>query len=741
MREAYRKLNDEERKSESGQALLAQIKATDAEIKKLDASIGNHQRNVGNYSASGQQSFRTVAQEIRMLTGVTGSLPAPLQRVVTGMHSMTGAARKFIATPIGAVIAAIVVAVQALTGWFKKSEIGQLAFAKASGYVGGVLKVFEKIVIGVGDAIYNAFSNPKEAVINLWNTIKKALVDRLSLLGDAFKAIGDIISGGFRGGYKELWTSLKALGKQVTLDVTAPYRAVGRSISKINEEGKKGVKISTERHNIDKEIEKIQDRRLDLEKDGNKNKKELNELRKQELDLIDRKIALEEKAGNKEKVRELKRQRNSMLNTGVGKTPKTPKTTKKEVYDATFDIEQARITALKDGYEKEKAQIELNHKKRLDDIKKRAKELTKAERELLEKYSKNQMDNELAKLDANKAKKDNEKLQRDKDFLIQYLKEFGGFHEKRLAISEKYDDKILKSKSKNEKKLLEAQRKRALSEIDIEEFKASINFADMFANVNEKSTETIIALRNKLAAFIKNASESLTPEQLKPFIDALARADDIIEKRKNPYVALISGIGEAKVALKKYKNAKDENLDVKDVEKYANAFRVAMKSVGDSMIAVSENMREWGNLGADFLAAFNDDTADVADNLIDIAEGGGQVGAGIAKMFAGDVVGGIKDVIKGLTGVVSGIVRINDKVKEKKIQKLQKQVEDTERAYELLGEQIDNAYGKDASKLIEDSNKLLENQKKLILLQIKEEEAKKKTDKAKIEAWKRELKT
>ena len=89
MRHAYRQLTEEERNSEYGLKLIEQIKSTDAEIKKLDASIGNHQRNVGNYGAFGANSFRVVSQEIRMMTGVFGKLPAPMQRAVTGMNAMS----------------------------------------------------------------------------------------------------------------------------------------------------------------------------------------------------------------------------------------------------------------------------------------------------------------------------------------------------------------------------------------------------------------------------------------------------------------------------------------------------------------------------------------------------------------------------------------------------------------------------------------------------------------------------
>lgn len=49
MRTTYRGLTEEERNSSFGKELLASINQADSKIKALDATIGNHQRNVGNY--------------------------------------------------------------------------------------------------------------------------------------------------------------------------------------------------------------------------------------------------------------------------------------------------------------------------------------------------------------------------------------------------------------------------------------------------------------------------------------------------------------------------------------------------------------------------------------------------------------------------------------------------------------------------------------------------------------------
>ena len=52
LRNSYRALSEEQRNSEGGKIMLADIQRLDTQVKTLDATIGNHQRNVGNYSSA-----------------------------------------------------------------------------------------------------------------------------------------------------------------------------------------------------------------------------------------------------------------------------------------------------------------------------------------------------------------------------------------------------------------------------------------------------------------------------------------------------------------------------------------------------------------------------------------------------------------------------------------------------------------------------------------------------------------
>lgn len=764
MRVAYRAMTEEERNSPYGVQLREQIMATDKEIKKLDASIGNHQRNVGNYSKFATANFRVVGQQIRMMGGMFGTLPAPLQKATSVLYNMTSAARAFIATPIGAVIAGLVVAITALTSWFKKSEIGMQAFAKVSGYTTGVLKVLEDIALKVGDTIYKAFTNPKKAVTELWNHIKENLLNRLKGMVGMFESIGKIISSGFTTGYSDFGKSweMAFFGEKDALS------KLGKGFSDLNKAGKEGVQISTERLRLEKEREKIQDKILDLESDAKGNQAEINALKQKELDIVNEQIKIEEKAGKDEKVRELKRQRNALLNrdtsikaivddidTAYRKLEERKAQLAERAQTDLYNRAQREIDLMKDGEEKKLKQIELNTDKELLALDKRRRELEKMNEEIQkleweaggkkgrfvptgltseqESEYLHEMNLIVSKAIEEKNNIINQSIKDDQEAWLQVLKEFGNVEEQRLAIVQEYEQKILEAKTDGEKAYLKLMQERVLQEFDFKNFQKSIDFAEIFSNIDEKSSEAVKVLRDKIAEYLKQAGESLTPEQVKVLSDAIIKADDILKTRQ-PFSTLKKSINDAVEEYKKLKIAKDEGLEVDE-----SAFKNALTVLSQSTQRVAKEFQEFGNIGVDLISVFDDETADVANDLLSIAGGAVDAGVGIAQLASGDIIGGIKSLAKGIGEVVSGIVRMNDKAKERQIEKLQKQVEALDRAYSALGDAIENTYSKDASNLIKQQNQLLEQQKALIKLQIKEEEAKKKTDKKKIEQWKNEL--
>jgi hypothetical protein len=113
-------------------------------------------------------------------------------------------------------------------------------------------------------------------------------------------------------------------------------------------------------------------------------------------------------------------------------------------------------------------------------------------------------------------------------------------------------------------------------------------------------------------------------------------------------------------------------------------------------------------------------------------------GAQAGAMF-GPIGASAGAAIGVVTSLASSIAKIHDKKSEKRIQRLQDQIDVLDASYEKLGRSIEKAYSTDASKLINQQNKLLEQQKVIIQQQIEEERNKKKTDDDRIKDWQKQL--
>lgn len=179
LKKIYSELSEEGRSSEFGKVLTDQIGALEGSIKKAEGQ---------------NRSF---------MDSIT-QMPGPIGAAASGMLMMTKAALRFIATPIGAVITAIVLALKALTTWFKSSEEGENALAEATAIFKQVMESLLDPVEKVGEWLWKAFTKPKEALNDLVEFMKNQVINRIEAIGDAGRAVIRIFTGEFKAGFTDL---------------------------------------------------------------------------------------------------------------------------------------------------------------------------------------------------------------------------------------------------------------------------------------------------------------------------------------------------------------------------------------------------------------------------------------------------------------------------------------------------------------------------------------------------------
>lgn len=192
-----------------------------AEYTQVTGLLGDYGSKIGNI-LTGNGRFQ---QSLGQVGSAFGALGAPIKAATSGVLTMTKALWSMAMTPVGAVIAAIVLALQALHSWLNKSAEGQRALAKISAFLGSLMASLSDIAVKLGGYLFHAFADagaPMNAFARgMVTTIKSAVTtvaDLLSGLGNTIKGIFTLDFDTFSKGMSQIWDGIKGTG-QTALNV------------------------------------------------------------------------------------------------------------------------------------------------------------------------------------------------------------------------------------------------------------------------------------------------------------------------------------------------------------------------------------------------------------------------------------------------------------------------------------------------------------------------------------------
>lgn len=151
--------------------LNKQLDANNIAIKQNVDSLAKQKINVGNYS------------------GALDKLVPGLGATASGIGGMTTAAKAFIATPLGAIVGALGLALGALTAYFKGSEEGQDKLAKAMAIGKVVFEAVIQVVEKLGEVISDALGFIGDLAMKVVNFVAPQIG---AVLDQAIKAGSDI---------------------------------------------------------------------------------------------------------------------------------------------------------------------------------------------------------------------------------------------------------------------------------------------------------------------------------------------------------------------------------------------------------------------------------------------------------------------------------------------------------------------------------------------------------------------
>ena len=327
--------------------------------------------------------------------------------------------------------------------------------------------------------------------------------------------------------------------------------------------------------------------------------------------------------------------------------------------DLSFQVRQEEINLIKDSQQKKRQQIELDYNKEIELVKRKEKEL-KGSSQVLEALK----EIALQKRDTSLARITQDELEAESKAWNEYLLKYGSYQEKREALSEKYSSQILKATTKGQKETLQKELDKELSTLNFDEFKASIDFGKVFGNLDNLSTEGLNSLRVTLGRYIKEASKSLAPTDVKELSEAFTKIDFKIAER-DPFKELKTSLDEYSKATKEVIKARKEldavlkgenkSLSLKQAEdnlaKTLNKRAEAQARANTSLHAGVSKAKEYLEVAKAITGTLEDFGVSIPDDLSDTLSG---LDKTLSSLESIDITKPMT-VITGVIGVIGGL--------------------------------------------------------------------------------------
>lgn len=438
--------------------------------------------------------------------------------------------------------------------------------------------------------------------------------------------------------------------------------------------------------NADSALKQIKDTYLEVLKTGSTQGipkdivKQYNSLIKQKREAENKLKIYDDKGAGNRNINALTSQQDKIL----GLESKYALERRRQAEDLEFQIAQARISAMNDGYQKAKAQRDLDNKKEIQDLQRQKEDAIRAEIDAQKKVFDEQ---EKLKAKQNKGYKtktfdasavDTSNISsafdsiigyvsnRQKDALMreqesawnEYLIKFGNYQQKRQAIIEKYNNAIETATTAGNAAALEGEKRQYLEQLDEQYGKTTRAMADLFEDASTKSVSAIQDIIDKYETLIKYMSGTDKDISITD-LEGIGFTDKDIEKIEKGEIS-IKDVTDAIRGLKdELKGKSPWQAFVSDLEKGIEAIRKG----GNDSKKVGQGITDIGNAVTSFTPALGEFGSNIANifgvsdsaitGITDALGGLGTTAIGVGQIMSGDIVGGAMSAVSGISSVVS----------------------------------------------------------------------------------------
>lgn len=342
--------------------------------------------------------------------------------------------------------------------------------------------------------------------------------------------------------------------------------------------------------------------------------------------------------------------------------------------------QEDEIDLMEEGTDKKLAQIEHDFEEQKKKIKEKAAELAKLNKELgikgvngngLTSGQQEEIDEANRLNEENRKKSESEVYKSEIASMRDYLKEYGTFQQKKLAIAEEYAEKIKKAQNEGERLKFEKERDSSIRQVDIDALKQNIDWAtvfgefggmfsdiikpalveakkyrdsDEFKNLDQSSQKDLIDAINQMEKSI-GQSGKISFKKLGEDIQAYQQS---LNELNNAKQAEIKAIEDLKKAQETYNKAIKEGT-----EQEKNAAKQALENAKNNANAASENVHTQERITKNSQQTVSDSATKLRANMDNVTEG-------LSKLASGGLRSAYDGIIQAGKGIGGAIGKISE---------------------------------------------------------------------------------
>ncbi len=351
-----------------------------------------------------------------------------------------------------------------------------------------------------------------------------------------------------------------------------------------------------------------------------------------------------------------------------------------------MQINEAELNAMDEGSEKVLAQLELKYQKEKRALKRQQEDALKTKKDnaraLFEADASNKgktfddtaiklSEEELKKYNVLQKKNDeiylNDKASLELHYMRDYIKEYGTFQQKKLAIAQEYDKKIAASGNEYDRKSLENQKQAAISAVDFEAMNKRIDWQGVFGNLTGMLESQLKETLAGLKEYVKTDQFKASSETDKKTVyDAIENLRKVIPGGQGTldFNSIRQQMNDLAVALEQLQSAAiAEKQAYETLDKSQKKYDEALKTGNQSIIDIAKQNLDMANFVATLASNAYKELETNFQNLgnklretsTDTVDGLNLVADGFHNLASNS----LPQLYKGLHNTITGLSKLN----------------------------------------------------------------------------------